>query len=61
MRIHRINLQALEEVPRTLEQLEKSIVVVLCNPTGHLEYLFITREPVEKSIERTGLVIEKSV
>jgi hypothetical protein len=40
-RNHRIDLQTLEEIPQALKQLEKSIVA-RCNPTGSLEYSFIT-------------------
>jgi len=46
-RNHRIDLHTLEEVPQTLEQLEKGIVA-RCNPTGGLAYPFIARNPVEK-------------
>ena len=51
-RDHRINLEALEEIPKTLEQLEKRIVA-RCNSTGSLTYLIITREPIEKRVEGT--------
>jgi hypothetical protein len=40
----------MEEVPQTLQQLEKNIVA-RCNSTGDLAYSFITGEPIEDSIE----------
>jgi hypothetical protein len=51
-RNRRINLQTLEEVPQTLEQLEKSIITG-CDPTSGLEYSFVTGESVEKRIQGT--------
>ncbi len=49
-RNRRIDLETLEEVPQTLEQLEKSIVTG-CNPTGSLEYSFVTGRQFEKVLK----------
>ena len=51
-RNRRIDLQTLQEIPQTLEQVEQCIVTRR-NPTGSLECSYVTRELIEGRIRET--------